>query len=92
MKRASLRERAAWSTLSAPRRRRPTPRRRRDAIENWPAYAAFWAFAALTFLGLGIATFLTVAHGRRIGLALLVLCVACLTMASLIRRAGRGSG
>ena len=72
-------------------RRRPIPQTRRDgdADERVAVFLSFWIIAGLVLLALGIATFVALHHGHRVGLALAALSAPCLVVAYLIRRAQR---
>ena len=59
------------------------------ADERLRIFIGFWTAAAVALASLGIATLAALDHGRRVGLALLVLGAACLAIALLVRRAAR---
>jgi uncharacterized membrane protein len=57
--------------------------------QHWQIFIAFWLLAGLTLLGIGIATFVAVHNGHRVGGVLALVGIVCLAIGLAVRRAGR---
>lgn len=68
-----------------------TRRREGRQDDRWQVFLAFWLFAGVALLTIGIATFVAVRHSHRIGGFLAALGVGCLAIANLVRLGRRGS-
>ena len=55
--------------------------------ERWRTFLAFWIAAAIMFILLGVGVFVAAHHGHRIGFALLLLGLASLLIARIVRKA-----
>lgn len=61
----------------------------RPIDERWQSFIAFWLVAGLALLALGIAVFVAVHDGHRVGGVLLLVGIICLAIGLSVRRAGR---
>jgi ABC-type multidrug transport system permease subunit len=57
--------------------------------QSWQGFIAFWLFAGLVLLTLGIFMFAAVHHGHRVGALIALVGLACIGIGLFVRRAQR---
>ena len=57
--------------------------------DRWRSFVAFWLIAGLTLLVTGIAMFVAVHHGHRVGGVIVLVGIVCFVIGFLVWRAGR---
>jgi hypothetical protein len=73
------------------RRRRQGPEAdyRAHIDERWQSYIAFWLLAGLALVGLGIAVFVAIHNGHRVGGVLVLVGIVCVAVGISLRRTSR---